>query len=168
MTRRPAHFSLQQDRLGAAAISAFMGRSHRARKFMSRLFVTSLLIGLTAASVALAQPGGGGSGGGGGGRGHRGGGQGGGSNPSPSPAPASAPIPRQKPVNEIEIVGVVRSIAPDTGRITIAYDAVDALGWPAGTMPFPVAKTALLKDVTVGEKVRFKLDSEQIADLRPF
>ena len=79
-----------------------------------------------------------------------------------------AAIPRQKPANEIEIVGVVRSIAPDTGRVTIAYDAVDGLGWPAGTMPFVVAKSALLKDVTVGEKVRFRLDSQQIADLKPF
>lgn len=79
-----------------------------------------------------------------------------------------APIPRQKPVNEIEIVGVVRSIAPDTDRVTIAYDAVDGLGWPAGTMPFVVAKSALLKDVIVGEKVRFRLDSQQIADLRPY
>ena len=79
-----------------------------------------------------------------------------------------ASIPRQKPANQIEIVGVVRSIAPDTSRVTIAYEAVDGLGWPAGTMPFVVSKSALLKDVAVGEKVRFHLDSEQIADLSPF
>jgi len=79
-----------------------------------------------------------------------------------------APIPRQRAANEIEIVGVVRAIAPETDRVTIAYDAVDGLGWPAGTMPFVVAKSALLKDVTVGEKVRFRLDSEQIAVLSPY
>ncbi len=68
----------------------------------------------------------------------------------------TTPIPREKPAGEIEITGVVRAIALDTDRVTIAYDAVDGLGWPAGTMPFVVAKSALLKDVTVGEKVRFR------------
>ena len=135
---------------------------------MSRLFTASLMIGLMAATLAQAQtvPGGGAGGSGGGGHGH--GGRGGGSGGAASPAMPAAAIPRQKPVNEIEIVGVIRAIAPDTGRVTIAYEAVDGLGWPAGTMPFPVSKSGLLKDVTVGEKVRFYLDSEQIADLKPF
>jgi hypothetical protein len=35
-------------------------------------------------------------------------------------------------------------------------------------MPFAVAKPELLAGVTTGEKVRFKLDSEQITDLKPF
>ena len=138
---------------------------------MSRPFLPLLLIGLMAAPSAHAQTGGspgGGSGGGGGrhGGGHRGGGQ-----PSPdssAPTPAGAPVPRQKPTNEIEIVGVVKAIAPDTDRVTIAYEAVEALNWPPGAMPFVVAKSALLKDVTVGEKVRFKLDSQQISTLKPF
>ena len=136
---------------------------------MPRRLVFCLTICLLAATAAHAQMGGGGGpgGGGGGGRGH--GGRGGGA-PSGGGTTAmpTAPIPRQKPTNEIEIVGVVRAIAPDTGRVTIAYEAVDALNWPAGTMPFVVSKSALLKDVTVGEKVRFRLDSQQIADLKPF
>jgi Cu/Ag efflux protein CusF len=118
---------------------------------------------LAAATAAQAQ-----MGGGGGGRGHRGGGSPSTSGGGATPASPSLPLPREKPANEIEIVGVVRAIAPETDRITIAYEAVDALNWPAGTMPFPVAKSALLKDVTVGEKVRFRLDSEQIAELKPF
>jgi Cu/Ag efflux protein CusF len=118
---------------------------------------------LAAATAAQAQ-----MGGGGGGRGHRGGGSPDSSGGSATPASPSAPIPREKPANEIEIIGVVKAIAPETDRITIAYEAVDALSWPAGTMPFPVAKSALLKGVTVGEKVRFRLDSEQIADLKPY
>ncbi len=63
---------------------------------------------------------------------------------------------------------MVRAIDLDAKRITIAYDAVDALNWPRGTMPFSVYQASLLKGVTVGEKVRFKLDSQRISDLRPF
>jgi Cu/Ag efflux protein CusF len=128
-------------------------------EIMRKDIVPLLAIGLLAASVAHAQSGG---------HGRRG--QGG---PSPSaPAPASpntaAPAPRSIPTNQIEIVGVVKAIAPDDGRVTIAYEPVEALNWPSGSMPFVVSKSALLKDITVGEKVRFRLESEQIADLRPF
>jgi Cu/Ag efflux protein CusF len=133
-------------------------------EIMPRRFLACLTICLLAATAAQAQFGGEGSG-------RHGGGRGGGSpnsNPSSTPAPPAARSQPDKPANQIEIVGVVRAIAPDTGRVTIAYEAVDGLNWPAGTMPFLVAKSALLKDVTVGEKVRFRLDSEQIADLRPF
>jgi Cu/Ag efflux protein CusF len=45
---------------------------------------------------------------------------------------------------------------------------VDALDWPAGTMPFVVAKPALLDGATVGEKVRFKLESQQISELTAY
>jgi Cu/Ag efflux protein CusF len=119
-----------------------------------------LMICLVAASAAQAQGGGGrGRGGGGGGGGGKGGPPAGGSAPSAKPA---------KPFTEPEIVGVVKVIDPDTGRVTIAYEPVEALNWPAGTQPFLVSKTALLKDLTVGEKVRFKLESQQIATIRPF
>jgi Cu/Ag efflux protein CusF len=136
---------------------------------MSRRLLPCLMLVLLAATSARAQMGGGGAGGGGGG-GHGHGGHRGSqpSSDSSSPAPANAPIPREKPANQIEIVGVVQAIAPGTDRVTIAYEPVDELGWPKGTMPFPVSKPDLLKGVTVGEKVRFRLDSEQIADLKPF
>jgi Cu/Ag efflux protein CusF len=65
-------------------------------------------------------------------------------------------------------VGVVRAIDPDAKRITIDYEAVEALDWPRGSMPFAVYRAALLDNVTVGEKVRFKLDAQQITELRPF
>ena len=114
---------------------------------MSKRILPLLMIGLMAATAAQAQsPGGGG--GGGHGRGGHGGRPSGGSTTTPTD---STPLPRAKPVNQIEIIGVVRAIDPATDRITIAYEAVDARGWPAGTMPFVVSKTALLKDVTVGE-----------------
>jgi Cu/Ag efflux protein CusF len=128
---------------------------------MSKRIVSLLMIGLLAGTAAHAQS----TGGHGRGGGRRGGSPGG---SAPAPTAGSAPTQRATPVNEIEIIGVVKAIAPDTDRVTIAYDAVDALGWPPGMMPFVVSKSALLKDVTVGEKVRFKLDSEQISVLNPF
>jgi Cu/Ag efflux protein CusF len=115
------------------------------------------LICLVAANAAQAQSSGG--------RGH-GGGRGG----HPPGGSASAPrvAPAAKPFAEPEIIGVVKLIDPDAGRITIAYEPVDALDWPAGTQPFVVSRTSLLKDLTVGEKVRFKLESQQIASILPF
>ena len=67
----------------------------------------------------------------------------------PRPSPASAPIPQQTPVNEVEIIGVVRSVDAQNSRITIAYEASDSLNLPAGTQPFDVARTDLLKAATV-------------------
>jgi len=115
------------------------------------------LICLVAASAAQAQSGGG--------RGH-GGGRGG--HPPGGSAAAPRAAPAAKPFAQPEIVGVVKLIDPDAGRIIIAYEPVEALDWPAGTQPFVVSKTALLKDLTVGEKVRFKLESQQIASILPF
>jgi Cu(I)/Ag(I) efflux system protein CusF len=71
-------------------------------------------------------------------------------------------------LNKIEIVGVVRAIDPEAGRVTIGYDPVEALNWPAGTMPFAVSKADVLKGVTIGEKVRFRLESQKIVDLQAF
>jgi Cu/Ag efflux protein CusF len=107
--------------------------------------------------------------GGGGGR-HRGGGgpssEGGDGAPRQrGPIPAN---PAAEPMSQVEIVGVVQAIDPATDRITIAYEPVQALNWPAGVLPFVVSRSALLQGVSVGEKVRFKLDSQQISALRPF
>ncbi|MGZ3375000.1 MAG: copper-binding protein [Phenylobacterium sp.] len=110
--------------------------------------IIAVLICLLAATAAEAQPGGGG------GRGRGGGGP-----------PASGP---KKPPSTPEFIGVVKAIDAPTGRLTISYDAVESINWPAGTQPFPVAKSAMLQGVTVGEKVRFTLDSGEIATLKPF
>jgi Cu(I)/Ag(I) efflux system periplasmic protein CusF len=77
---------------------------------------------------------------------------------------AAAPIA----VDQVDIVGVVQAIDPAAGRVTIAYEAVEARNWPPGTMSFVVNNPSLLSGVTVGEKVRFKLESEQITELAPF
>jgi Cu/Ag efflux protein CusF len=136
---------------------------------MFKRVIPILVICLMAAPAAHAQypgggggGGGGGSGGGGGGRGHGGGGKSGGA------APAGGPASKPRPFTEPEIIGVVQAIDPATGRVTIAYEPVEALGWPAGTMPFPVGKTAMLYVATVGQKVRFRLEDQQIADIKPF
>jgi len=120
------------------------------------------VIVLFAGQIAHAQAGGGGHGGG-----HRGQGKPSSGAPTPAAAPAAAPTVL-KPENQIEIVGVVRAIDLGAKRVTIAYDAVDALNWPRGTMPFSVYQASSLRGVTVGEKVRFKLDSQRISELRPF
>ena len=106
---------------------------------------------------------------GGPGGGRHGGGHGGRSKAGAPPAPADQPrLPRQTPTDQVEIVGVIKSIDPAAGRITINYEPVEALNWPAGTTPFVVSKTALLSAASVGQRVRFHLESQQIADLKPF
>jgi Cu/Ag efflux protein CusF len=127
---------------------------------MFTLTAASIIVCLAAAGVAVAQPGGG--------REHGGGRHGGAGEPSSSSSPAPADTPVQKPMSQIGIVGVVRAIDPQTGHITIQYEAVDDLDLPRGTQAFEAAKSALLNGVTVGEKVRFTLESHEIASLQRF
>jgi Cu/Ag efflux protein CusF len=124
--------------------------AHKAGPIMPRrpAPVLVLMLALVAAGAANAQFGGGQ---------RRGGGPGGGPH-----GPAAAPAPRPKPVSDSDIVGVVKAIDPAGNRMTIAYDPVEARDWPAGTMPFVVARPSLFTGVTVGEKVRFKVESQQI------
>jgi Cu/Ag efflux protein CusF len=122
---------------------------------MIRSMLTLAAISLLAAGAADAQSRGGGRGGGrpGGGRGE-----------SHSGAPA-VPL---TPVDQIEIVGVVTALDAATSRVTIAYEPVEALNWPKGTMPFPLANDELFKNLTVGEKVRFKVENHQIYNIQPY
>ena len=123
---------------------------------MLKRLIPLLVICLAAATAAQAQSGGG--------RGGHGGGRGGQTHGSA----AAPPAPAAKPFAEPEIIGVVKAVDLEAGRVTIAYEPVEALNWPAGAQPFVVSKTALLKDVTAGEKVRFTLESQQISAIRPF
>ena len=134
---------------------------------MSKRLVPIVILCVIAATAAHAQYGGGGGGGGEGGGGRGGhGGRGRTQAPPSNPTSTSTPArPPAKPVSSIEIIGVIKAIDPSTNRITIAYDDVEALNWPAGTMPFVVSKSALLKAASVGEKVRFRLESQQISAL---
>ncbi len=132
---------------------------------MLRTTIAALAVCLLLAGTASAQIGGGG-GRGGGGHGGGGGGHSGGK-PSGGGGP-SAPAPPTKPVDASMIVGVVKAIDATAGRITIAYEPVEARNWPAGTMPFQAEKPEILKDTKVGEKVRFRLESQQIAEIIPY
>jgi hypothetical protein len=125
-----------------------------------RSLVSFTLICLAAASAAQGQPQDG--------RGRRGGGGSETSGGSPGFTPPPAHVRPPTPLNESEIVGVVKAIDPAAGRITIAYEAIAARNWPPGVMPFTTYKSAVLKDVTVGEKVRFKLDGQQITEIAPY
>ena len=137
---------------------------------VSKRFVLLLAICVFTTTAAHAQyGGGGGAGGGGGGRGgHGGGGRKSPTSPTPASGATSNPASPDKPLNTVQIIGEVKAIDPDNSRITIAYEPVDALNWPAGTMPFVVSKAELLNGITVGEKVRFHLESQQISTLAPF
>ena len=108
-----------------------------------------LMIGLAAATAAQAQSG-------------AGRGRGGRAGPS-----AQSGGPGAKAFAAPEIIGVIKAIDVDAGRVTIAYESNEVLNWPEGTQPFSVNKSALLKDLTVGEKVRFRLESQQISTIRP-
>ncbi len=116
--------------------------------------VPALAIVLMAATAAQAQYGGAG----GGSQRHGGGG-------SAHPGPAT---PHPVPVSDSDIVGVIKAIDPASNNVTIAYEPVEARNWPAGTMPFTVARPELLTGATVGEKVRFKVDSQRIVELNPY
>lgn len=140
---------------------------------MRKLFIPLVAASLLAATAAHAQFGGGGGGGGGAGGGGGGGhGHGGGRGQQPSSSSAAptpqAPVRPSTPTDQVDIIGVVEAIGPEPDRVTIAYDAVDALNWPAGAMPFVVAKTEFLKSVSVGERVRFHLDSQQISFIEAY
>jgi len=140
---------------------------------MRRTLALAFVIGLAASGPALAQLGGAGGGGGGlGGGGGRGGNRGGGNQQGPAPtatphAQLTDKITGDKLESQVEIGGVVKEIDRATGRVTIAYGAVDELDWRAGVMPFPVTDAKLLDSVTVGQRVRFKVDSHEIYEIRP-
>lgn len=57
--------------------------------------------------------------------------------------------------------GIVKKIDPETQRLTLAHDAIEKLGWPAMTMSFAVTDKALLKEIKIGDVVRFELQNEQ-------
>jgi Cu/Ag efflux protein CusF len=135
---------------------------------MTRRLALVLATTLLASAPAHAQLSGGG-GGGGGGR------HGGGNSNAPSSTSAKPSKPSKlpadlgdSPTSKIEIVGVIQGIDRATGRVTISYEPVDELNWPHGTMPFPVAEDSLLDGASVGEKVRFKLDSHEIYEMKPY
>jgi Cu(I)/Ag(I) efflux system protein CusF len=77
-------------------------------------------------------------------------------NDEPAGGPA-APASQSSAQAESTGVGVVESIDAANGRITIAHEAIEALGWPAMTMGFKVARPELLEGIESGERIDFTL-----------
>ncbi|KSB87788.1 hypothetical protein AS593_14625 [Caulobacter vibrioides] len=122
---------------------------------MRKIILPALVFALLA-TTAHAQPPGGGRGPGGGGPPPAGGGPGGG--------PGAG---KQTDLEKVVIVGVVQAIDPVADRVTIAYQANEALNWPAGAMPFATARPGMLGAVAVGQTVRFTLSNHRIAAFLP-
>ncbi|PVM93269.1 copper-binding protein [Caulobacter endophyticus] len=95
---------------------------------------------------------------------------GGGRDPGGGPPPDGAGGPgggKQADLEKVVIVGVVQAIDPDAERVTIAYQANEALNWPAGAMPFATVRPGMLGGVAVGQAVRFTLSNHRIAAFLP-
>ena len=58
---------------------------------------------------------------------------------------------------EVQGVGVVKAIDNSAGTITLQYEMIKAIGWPATTKTFKIASPKLLKTAKVGDTVQFTL-----------
>lgn len=56
-----------------------------------------------------------------------------------------------------QATGVVKTIDPANGKVTLAHEAIKSLDWPAMTMNFAVKDKALFDKLTVGKKVEVEL-----------
>ncbi len=120
---------------------------------MRKYILPALAVALLA-TTAHAQPPGGGRGPGGG----------------PPPGGAGGPGPgggKQADLDKVVIIGVVTALDAAAERVTVAYQANEALNWPAGSMPFAMARPGMLGDVAVGQTVRFTLSNHRIAAFLP-
>ncbi|MDG2531143.1 copper-binding protein [Caulobacter endophyticus] len=124
---------------------------------MRKLILPALAVALLA-TTAHAQPPGGGRGPGGGPP------PGGAGGPGQGPGPGGG---KQTDLEKVMIVGVVQAVDPAADRVTIAYQANEALNWPAGAMPFATARPGMLGGVVVGQAVRFTLSNHRIAAFLP-
>jgi Cu(I)/Ag(I) efflux system protein CusF len=55
--------------------------------------------------------------------------------------------------------GEVRKVDTEQGKVTLKHEAIVNLDMPAMTMVFRVAKSEMLKDLKVGDKVQFHAES---------
>lgn len=70
-----------------------------------------------------------------------------------APAEASAAV---------EGRGVVKSVDAAAGTVTLAHEAIPALGWPPMTMSFKAASAPGLAALKPEDKVKFRLKGGQI------
>lgn len=53
--------------------------------------------------------------------------------------------------------GIIKSINSGKQQVTLSRGPIEALGWPAMTMPFKVTDAKLLEGVSVGDEIHFEL-----------
>lgn len=58
--------------------------------------------------------------------------------------------------------GVVKSLDPAKGTVTLAHEAVPAVDWPAMTMAFKISPE-LAKGIEVGQRVNFEFEAKGMA-----
>jgi Cu(I)/Ag(I) efflux system protein CusF len=68
-------------------------------------------------------------------------------------------------------VGVVRAVDVTGGMVTIEHAPIAALKWPAMTMKMKATPPTILKGVSVGQSVKFKLmqmgDATEVTSIQP-
>jgi Cu(I)/Ag(I) efflux system protein CusF len=62
-------------------------------------------------------------------------------------------------VQSADGAGEVRKIDVENRKVTLKHDAMKEMGMPAMTMVYPVADASVLRNIKVGEKVRFRAAS---------
>jgi Cu(I)/Ag(I) efflux system protein CusF len=70
--------------------------------------------------------------------------------------PAAQPPAAEAAVKTAAATGVIKEIDAKTGLVLIKHDPIESLGWPEMTMNFRVVPAELLKDVKVGDKIKFE------------
>ncbi|MHA3795591.1 copper-binding protein (plasmid) [Rhizorhabdus wittichii] len=59
--------------------------------------------------------------------------------------------------------GVITAIDLKAGSLTIRHEPIQALNWPAMTMTFKANPSALLKGLTVGQRIGFDVKAQGMA-----
>lgn len=73
---------------------------------------------------------------------------------------AAAGEAAQTQAQTVSATGVVQQVDTALGKVKIAHDPIQALGWPKMTMFFRVKDAAVLQGVAQGDAVRFELEKE--------
>ncbi|MGC3874583.1 copper-binding protein [Halomonas sp. GXIMD04776] len=53
--------------------------------------------------------------------------------------------------------GTVKALHPEKQEVILTHGPIESFGWPAMTMPFKVADSASMKELSVGDEVRFEI-----------
>ena len=69
--------------------------------------------------------------------------------------PAKMNMPRASPVRTGTGIGVIRSIDPKAGTVTIQHEPISGIGWPAMTMAFRASSPAVMNAAKIGQRVVF-------------